>query len=111
MLHFFINREVLMVKIVPIKLKNFLDVVMYLVNFIKSKALKTKLLEHMCLEAGIKHDTLVLHTKIRWLSKGKVLRFYELRKELLSLFNTEKLNLAAYLNKTEWCAKVCSILG
>lgn len=111
MLKFFIHREVLMVKIFPIELKSFLDVGVYMVNFIKSRALKTKLLKHVSLEEDIKYDTLVLHTEIRWLSKGKVLRFYELRKELLSLFNTEKLDLAAYLNKTGWCAKVCNILG
>jgi hypothetical protein len=41
-------------------------------------------------EAGALHDTLVLHTEIRWLSKGKVLsRFYELKNELLQMFAAE----------------------
>lgn len=63
--HCFIHREVLMVKTVPTELKSVLDVVTNMVNFVKSRALKTRLLKQMCLEAGTKHDTLVLHTEIR----------------------------------------------
>jgi hypothetical protein len=48
----------------------------------------------MCKEAGARHETLVLHTNIRRLAKGKVLsRIYELRNELLEIFATEKLSL------------------
>lgn len=56
-----------MVKIISIELKSFLDVGVhvYMVNFIKSRAFKTKLLKHVCLEEDIKYDTLVLHTEIR----------------------------------------------
>lgn len=105
--HCFIHREALMVKTIPAELKSVLDLVVNMVNFVKSRALKTRLLKEMCHEAGSKHDTLVLHTELRWLSKGKVLqRFYELRKELSKLFNTEKPDFSAYLNDTEWCAKV-----
>lgn len=105
--HCFIHREALMVKTFPTELKSVLNLVVNMVNFVKSRALKTRLLKEMCHEAGSKHDTLVLHTEIRWLSKGKVLqRFYELKNELSRLFSAEKPDFAMYLNDTEWCAKV-----
>ncbi|CAI6345821.1 unnamed protein product [Macrosiphum euphorbiae] len=79
-----------MVKTVPAELKSVLSLVVNMVNFVKSRALKTRLLKEMCHKAGSKYDTLVLHTEIRWLSKGKVLqRFYELKNELSKLFSTE----------------------
>ncbi|KAL4097260.1 hypothetical protein QTP88_022063 [Uroleucon formosanum] len=91
-----------MVKTIPTELKSVLNLVVNMVNLVKSRALKTRLLKEICHEAGSKHDTLVLHTEIRWLSKGKVLqRFYELKNELSKLFGTEKPDFAAYLNDTE----------
>jgi hypothetical protein len=61
----------------------------------------------MCQEAGSRHDTLVLHTDIRWLSRSKILaRFYELRNELLNIFTLENSDFAAQLNDEEWCAKL-----
>jgi hypothetical protein len=40
----------------------------------------------MCKEEGARHETLFLHTNIRWLPKGKVLSiFYELKHELLEI--------------------------
>jgi hypothetical protein len=68
-----------------------MDSVVAMVNYIKTRAVKIKLFKVMFKEAGARHETLVLHTNIRWLSKGKVFsRFYELRNELLGTFATEK---------------------
>lgn len=41
-----------------------------MIDFITTRALTTKILEQMCVEAGSKHDTLVLCTEICWFSKG-----------------------------------------
>jgi hypothetical protein len=69
-----------MAKTIPTELKSVLDSVVKMVNFVKSRALKTRLLRQMCHEAGSRHYTLVLHIDIRWLSKSKVLvRFFELK--------------------------------
>jgi hypothetical protein len=75
-----------MAKTIPTELKSVLDSVVKMVNFVKSRALTTRLLRQMCHEAASRHDTLVLHIDIRWLSKDKVLaRFFELKNELLSM--------------------------
>jgi hypothetical protein len=61
----------------------------------------------MCHEAGSRHDTLVLHTDICWLSKRKVLaRFFDLKNELLNMFGIKNPDFAAQLNDEEWCANV-----
>jgi hypothetical protein len=75
-----------------------MDSVVAMVNYIKTRAVKTRLLKVMCKEAGARHETLVLHTNIHWLSKDKVLsRFYELRNELQDIFATEKPELRTWL--------------
>lgn len=42
-MHFFIHYEVLMMKTVPTELKSVLDVVVNMINFVKSNAFKTRL--------------------------------------------------------------------
>jgi hypothetical protein len=84
-----------------------MDSVVAMVNCIKTRAVKTRLLKVMCKEAGARHETPVLHTNIRWLSKGKVLfRFYELRNELLEIVATEKPEFAALIKDETWCSRV-----
>jgi hypothetical protein len=61
----------------------------------------------MCQEAGALHDTLVLHTEIRWLSRGKALsRFYKLKHELLQMFAAEKPEFVLLISDETWCSKV-----
>jgi hypothetical protein len=105
--HCFIHREALVAKTIPAELKSVLDSVVKMVNYVKSRALKIRLLKQTCQEAGSRHDTLVLHTDVCWLSTGKVLaRFYELRNELLNIFTLENPDFAAQLNNEEWCTKL-----
>jgi hypothetical protein len=88
-----------------------MDSVVAMVYCIKTRAVKTRLLKVMCKEAGARYETLVLHTIIRWLFKGKVLsRFYELRNELLEIFVTEKSEFAALIKDETWCSKVAYLV-
>ncbi|XP_068229398.1 zinc finger BED domain-containing protein 5-like [Palaemon carinicauda] len=50
-----------------------------IVNFIKGKALNTRLFTVLCKEMGSEHTKLLYHTEARWLTWGKVLsRLFEL---------------------------------
>ncbi|VVC28346.1 Hypothetical protein CINCED_3A016197 [Cinara cedri] len=52
------------------------------INFIKSKSLNSRLFTILCNEMGSDHEKLLLHTEVRWLSRGKMLsRLFELRDE------------------------------
>ena len=94
--HCFLHREVLMAKTLGIKLKEFFDQVVEMVNFIKTRPVKARISEQLCENMDSQHTRLLLHTEVRWLSRGKVLcRVLELREELLAFFKKE--------NKSKFC--------
>ena len=88
--HCFLHREVLISKISQEDLKSVLHQVVEMVNYIKGRPLKSRLFEQLCKEMDSEHVKVLMHTEVRWLSKGKVLkRVNELQKELLSFFVQE----------------------
>ncbi|GBM06132.1 Zinc finger BED domain-containing protein 5 [Araneus ventricosus] len=57
----------------------------------------------MCEDMGSLHTTLLLHTEVRWLSRGKMLvRIFELRKKLMAYFIGHKFELSDRLNNMPW---------
>ena len=69
--HCFLHRETLVVKTLPADLASVLNTVVSIVNFIKTKPLKSRMLSILCEEVGADHTNLLLHTEVRWLSQGK----------------------------------------
>ncbi len=50
------------------------------IKFIKSRPLNARLFSRLCDGMGSEHTELLLHTEVRWLSRGQVLnRLFELR--------------------------------
>ena len=79
--HCFLHRKVLISKIIQNELKQVLNQVIKMVNYVKARALKSKLFELLRKDMDSQHVHLLLHTETRRLSKGKVLaRANELQK-------------------------------
>ena len=79
-----------------------------MVNCIKTRAVKSRLFELVCKDVDSQHVRLLLHTEVRWLSKGKVLaRVNEFQKELFSFFEHEGHDrFCEYLNDELWMPTV-----
>ncbi|XP_074857376.1 zinc finger BED domain-containing protein 5-like [Carettochelys insculpta] len=88
--HCFLRREALISNSLPAELRLTLNEVVKMVNFIKSRPLQSLLFSILCEEMGAEHQSLLLHTEVRWLSRGEVLsRVYELREELKQFMPSE----------------------
>ena len=64
-------------------LKEATNQVKEMVNFIKPRPLKSRIFELLCKDMNSHYARLLVHTEVRWLSKGNVLsRVIGFRKEL-----------------------------
>ena len=71
--HCSIHREAVDAKGMPDSLKDVLDTTVKMVNFVKTRLLKSCVFSALCNDKGSDHVTLLQHTEVRWLSRGKVL--------------------------------------
>ncbi|XP_064468935.1 protein FAM200A-like [Ornithodoros turicata] len=105
--HCSIHREALACKDMPSALKDVLAQAVKIVNFIKARPLNSRLFAGMCDEMGSEHKHLLLHTEVRWLSRGKVLaRLYELRDEARIFLLNASSNLSELLLNPSWLASL-----
>ncbi|XP_064221842.1 protein FAM200B isoform X2 [Aotus nancymaae] len=105
--HCFIHREGLASREIPQNLMEVLKNAVKVVNFIKGSSLNSRLLEKFCSEIGSNHTHLLYHTKVRWLSQGKILsRVYELRNEIHFCLIEKKSHLANIFEDDIWVTKL-----
>ncbi|XP_046511643.1 protein FAM200B [Equus quagga] len=105
--HCFIHREALASREIPQNLMEVLKNAVKVVNFIKGSSLNSRLLEIFCSEIGTNHAHLLYHTKVRWLSHGKILsRVYELRNEIHIFLIEKKSHLASIFEDDIWVTKL-----
>ena len=71
--HCGIHKYALACKTLPLELKSVLDSVVKAVNFIRGRAVNSRLFKAFCDDLGKEHQYLLFHTEVRWLSQGKVL--------------------------------------
>ena len=87
--HCVIHRQHLLAKNLSEKLHESLSTVITAVNKIRVNALNSRLFHQLCIE-NEDFQCLLLHTEVRWLSKGNCLkRFYTLFNSVLDFFSQE----------------------
>ena len=106
--HCFLHREALIAQTVGDDLRKVIHEVVQMVNYIKSRPLKSRLFHQLCDEMGAHFTKLLLHTEVCWLSRGRVLcRVFELREVMLKFFEENKQNEFCNLIKDKlWCSKL-----
>ena len=84
-----------------------LDDVVRMVNFVKSRPVKTRVLAAFCEEMGAEHKALLFRTEVRWLPRGNVLaRVHELRKKLQVFLTNAESEYAKLLASDDWCSRL-----
>ena len=107
----FLHREEPMAKTLPDELKEVLDPAVTLVNFIKTRPLKSRLFEILCKEMGADHKDLLLHTEVRLLSRGRVLLpIYELREQIMLFLADQKAHFKYHLVSEHWWSKLAYLV-
>lgn len=105
--HCCIHRQSLAAKKLPSSLNDVLNEAVKVVNFVKANATNSRLFKVLCEGMGNIHSTLLLHTEVRWLSRGKVLtRLFELRHELQVFFEERPFYLASKFHDSDWLQKL-----
>ncbi|XP_060790841.1 zinc finger BED domain-containing protein 5-like [Neoarius graeffei] len=103
--HCIIHRQALAAKTMPKELCVVLDEAVKVVNTIKSRALNARLFSILCDKMGARFKQLLLHSEVRWLSRGKVLtRLCELQDEVLLFLTEINSRLAKHLADMNWLA-------
>jgi zinc finger BED domain-containing protein 5/7/8/9 len=105
--HCFIHREHLAAKEMSLHLNDVLQTCVKIVNSIKSSSLNSRLFSVLCSEMGSDHHQLLLHTEVRWLSRGRVLsRIYELRNEVKTFLEEHNMQSHSCFTSNEWIASL-----
>ncbi|XP_047493411.1 SCAN domain-containing protein 3-like [Penaeus chinensis] len=105
--HCIIHRESLASKKMSSQLHEILNDAVKVINFIKSRPLNTRLFHRLCESMGSEHTELLLHTDVRWLSRGRILaRLFELRDEVASFLSEHGSPFATFFENTTWVAQL-----
>ncbi|XP_047127580.1 protein FAM200C-like [Hydra vulgaris] len=89
-IHCIIHRQHLVAKNLSARLYQSLQLVVHAVNRIRSNALNTRLFAQLCKENDEHFHQLLLHTEVRWISKGLCLtRFFGLFETILEFLDTK----------------------
>lgn len=103
--HCMIHRESLASKRMNADLKSIFDQAIKIVNFIKAHPLNSRLFASLCSNMDLDHEQLLMHTDVRWLSRGKVFnRLFELRDAVREFLGEKKSQLVVHLNDNSWVA-------
>ena len=94
-------------KTLSISLKEVLNLVIKLVNFVKRSKLNSHLFKEFCRDINADHESLLFCCAVQWLSKDNVIcQVFDLRKELKEFLQLQKKNFVVALNDKNWCKQL-----
>lgn len=100
--HCLLHQETLACKISNEKLKDVMSTIISIINFIRARELNHRKFKDLLEELQANYGDVILHTAVRWLSKGKVLeRFFHLKQEII-LFLQQSGKEFPQLEQSEW---------
>ncbi len=106
-IHCFLHRENLASHRLQPDLHAVLNDAIQIVNFVKARALNSRIFHKMCEEMGSPHQDLLFHSDVRWLSRGNILgRVIELKTEIEIFLREKKHALADCFKDVAWLAKL-----
>ena len=110
-----IHREMLASRKMSPELNSVLNDVVKVINDVKANALNSHLFEQLCEEMDAEYRRLLLHTEVRWLSKGRSLALmFDLREPPQRFLSEKKSPQAAHFSDMDWVAKLsylCNIFN
>ncbi|GBN83817.1 Zinc finger BED domain-containing protein 5 [Araneus ventricosus] len=105
--HCILHRHALAMKKMPPFIREVLSETVKIINFIKSRPKNNRLFKILCDDMGSMHTSLLLHTEIRWLSRGKsLIRLFELRNEVGIFLRDNNFALGEKLCDERWLMKL-----
>jgi len=105
--HCVLHRTALASKRISPVLHDVLSNAIRAVNFIKAKPLNSRLFANLCGESESDHIKLLLHTEVRWLSRGRFLeRLFELREEVGKFLSDHDSTLGDLFSDSVWLSQL-----
>jgi zinc finger BED domain-containing protein 5/7/8/9 len=105
--HCIIHREALASKYLSPELNQVLECVVNVVNYIKTRPLKSRFFKKLCEDMGAEHTSLLYYSSARWLSRGNmILRTFELREEMYVFIKEEGHKHASEFSNKEFLIKL-----
>ena len=105
--HCIIHRQSLASKDMSPNFADVMQVVISTVNYVKARDLNSRMFKQLCVTENSNHHTLLMHTAVRWLSRGKTLeRVFLLRRELATFLQDQGHKNACYFRDPHFLARL-----
>jgi len=105
--HCIIHREALASKELSSVFNEVMQVVIKVVDFVKSRNLNCRLFKDLCSTENAEHKTLLLYTAVRWISRGRTLkRVFILRNEVKDFLHNRKNENATFFSDDLFLARL-----